>query len=417
MPLLKLPMFRDVVSPVGRIRVPAVVVGAGVNGLGVARSLARAGVPVWLLESNGRCPEMYSRAATALKIESLLGETLVEELVRLGAAQFSGLRPVLFLTQEQSVKTVSHHRDRLFPLYRFSLPLLDVVDTLLHKQGFQRLAEQFGSPIPPLVHVRTLADLPELDNLQYPVVVKPGERHAEYAQKFKKAYFVHSAADAVELIRRILPVMSDIVVQEWIEGPDSNIYFCLQSIDRQGQVTGSFTGRKIRSWPPQVGGTASCIAAPEVHGELSCMTTRFFRDAGVIGMASMEFKRDEHTREFRMVEPTIGRTDYQEEVATLNGVNLPYAAYCSELDFPLPASAVTKGPVLWRVRSEDMQSAVAQNQRITQGYPSGVRVTDALCRWCDPMPCLVQGLQRVRRALHSRTSKLMPESKTARSKP
>ncbi|MHB1274241.1 MAG: carboxylate--amine ligase [Rhodanobacter sp.] len=399
------------------ITTPAVVLGAGVNGLGVARSLARARVPVWLLDADARRPEMHTRMARPLQVRALQGETLVEELVRLGTAQFSGMRPVLLLTQEESVKAVSRQRDRLSALYRFSLPSSDVVEALLHKQGFQRRAEQLGSPIPSLVHVRTRADLPALENLRYPVVIKPGERNAEYSRQFKKAYRVESAAEAIELVRRILPVMADLVVQEWIEGPDSSIYFCLQCLDRQGQVVGSFTGRKIRSWPPQVGGTASCVAAPEVHAELSAMTTRFFQAAGVIGLASMEYKRDTRSGEFRMVEPTIGRTDYQEEVATLNGVNLPYAAWCSELGLPFPAPVATRRPVVWRVRSEDTRSAAAQEQRLTQGYPHGGRVADALCRWRDPMPCLVQGLQRVRRALHSRTSKMMPASPTARSKP
>ncbi len=394
----------------------AVVLGAGVNGLGVARSLARARVPVWLLDADARRPEMHTRVARPLEVRALHGETLVEELVRLGAAQFSGMRPVLLLTQEESVKAVSHQRDRLSALYRFSLPPSDVVDTLLHKQGFQRRAEQLGSPIPSLVHVRTRADLPALGSLHYPVVIKPGERNAEYSRQFKKAYRVESAAEGIELVRRILPVMADVVVQEWIEGPDSNIYFCLQYIDRHGQAVGSFTGRKIRSWPPQVGGTASCVAAPEVHAELSAMTTRFFQAAGVIGMASMEYKRDTRSGKFRMVEPTVGRTDYQEEVAALNGVNLPYAAWCSELGLPFPAPTATRRPVVWRVRSEDMQSAAAQDQRLTQGYPHGGRVVDALCRWRDPMPCLVQSLQHVRRTLHSRTSKMMPGSPAARSK-
>ena len=394
----------------------AVVLGAGINGLGVARSLARASVPVWLLDSDARRPEMRTRAATPVTVRALHGETLVEELVRLAAVQFSGLRPVLLLTQEESVKTVSHHRDQLSALYRFSLPTVDRVDTLLHKQGFQNLAEQLGSPIPPLVHVGSLADLPAIENLRYPVVIKPGERNTEYGHQFKKAYRVDSATEGVELIRRILPVMADVVVQEWIEGPDSNIYFCLQYLGKQGQVAASFTGRKIRSWPPQVGGTASCVAAPEAHEELAAMTTQFFQAAGVIGMASMEYKRDSRSGEFRMVEPTVGRTDYQEEVATLNGVNLPYAAWCSELDLPF-SQAVMKGrPVVWRVRSEDMQSAAAQSQPFKQGYPHGSHVVDALWRWRDPMPCLVQSWRRARSALHSRTSKLMGGSPATGSK-
>ncbi|EIM02183.1 FAD-dependent oxidoreductase [Rhodanobacter thiooxydans] len=395
---------------------PAVVLGAGVNGLGVARSLAHARVPVWLLDTDMRRPQMHTRAAKPLPIRATHGEALVEELVRLGTTRFSGVRPVLLLTQEESVKTVSRHRDLLSAYYRFSLPPGDVVDTLLHKQGFQRCAEQLGSPVPPLLHIRTLADLSALEHLHYPVVVKPGERNVDYGWRFRKAYRVESAAEAAELVRRILPVMADVVVQEWIEGPDSNIYFCLQYLGGQGQAVGAFTGRKIRSWPPQVGGTASCTAAAEVHAELCAMTTRFFQAVGVIGMASMEYKRDARSGEFRMVEPTVGRTDYQEEVASLNGVNLPYAAWCSELGLPFPPPAAAKRPVVWRVRSEDMQSAAAQGQQLTQGYPRGGRVADTLCRWRDPMPCLAVGLQRVRRALHSRTSKMLPGSLAARSK-
>lgn len=396
---------------------PAVVLGAGANGLGVTRSLARARVPVWLLDTDTRRPEMYTWTAKRLQVSVLHGEALIDELVRLGTTRFSKLRPVLFLTQEETVKSVSQHRDRLSGLYRFSLPSRETVSALQHKHGFQQLAERFGSPISPLVHIRSLADLPMLQGLRYPVVVKPGERHDEYGRQFKKAYRVENAEDAAGLLRRILTVMPDVVVQEWIEGPDSSIHFCLQYIARQGQPVASFTGRKIRSWPPQVGGTASCTAAPEAHAELSQLTTKFFRDAGVIGMAGMEYKRDARSGEFRMVEPTIGRTDYQEEVATLNGINLPYAAWCSELDIALPTLASNRRATVWRVRSEDMQSAAAQHQGLGEGYPSGSRIVDAVCRWDDPMPFLMQNLRRVRRKLHKRTSGPVPVARPAGSKP
>ena len=396
--------------------IPAVVVGAGINGLGVARSLARERVSVWLLDSAPQRAEMHTRAAHALSVRSLHGTPLVEDLVQLAHTRFPGVRPVLLLTQEESVKTVSHDRDRLSPLYRFSLPGADLVDTLLHKQGFQHVAEKLGSPIPPLVHVRTLADLPAIETLRYPVVIKPGERNAEYGRQFKKAYRVENAAAGAELIRSILTVMADVVVQEWIEGPDASIYFCLQYLDRRGHIAASFTGRKIRSWPPQVGGTASCVVAREVHEELSAMTARFFQAAGVIGMASMEYKRDVRSHEFLMVEPTVGRTDYQEEVATLNGSNLPYAAWCSELDRPVPPPASDAGPVVWRVRSEDVQSAAAQGQPLDQGYPRGAHVADALWRWNDPMPSMMQNLRRVQGALQRRTSNMKGGSTATGSK-
>jgi predicted ATP-grasp superfamily ATP-dependent carboligase len=385
-----------------------VVLGAGINGLGVARSLARVGVPVWLLDTNDRRAEMQTRSAKPVKVRALHGEALIEDLVRLRETQFAGSRTVLLLTQENTVQTISRQRDRLSDLYRFVLPPSEMVATLQHKHGFQRLAEAWGAPIPALLHLAKPTDLPALENLRYPVVVKPGMRHAEYSRRFHKSYRVENAADAMGLLRRILAVMSDVVVQEWIEGPDSNLHFCLQYRDRQGRVAASFTGRKIRSWPPQVGGTASCTPAPEAHRELSRLTTRFFQQAGVIGMASMEFKRDSRSGKFQMVEPTIGRTDYQEEVATLNGVNLPYAAYCAELGHAFPEPSTARRATVWRVRSEDAQSAALQGEHARQGLPAGCRVADVLWRVDDPRPFLVQNLRHIRRALRTRTSRIVP---------
>jgi len=399
------------------IDTPAVVLGAGANGLGVARSLARARVPTWLLDTDASRPEMYTRAAKPLAVRALQGEVLIAELERFASTAFRGARPVLFMTREETVRTVSQQRERLAGHYRFALPARETVDALQHKQGFQRLAEQHDAPIPPLVHVRTLEDLSGLARLHYPVVVKPGGRHAEYARRFKKAYRVEDAAQAEELVGRILPVMPDVVVQEWIEGPDSSIYFCLQYLDRQGRVTASFTGRKIRSWPPQTGGTASCTAAREAHAELSRLTEQFFRATGVVGMASMEYKRDARSGAFRMVEPTIGRTDYQEEVATLNGVNLPHAAWCSEVGAAFPEPVPAGRPQVWRVRSEDRQSAAAQKQSARQGCEGAAGIADALWRGSDPVPGLVQGWRHVRRALQRRAAGMLPGSQTAGSKP
>jgi predicted ATP-grasp superfamily ATP-dependent carboligase len=396
---------------------PAVVVGAGINALGVVRSLKRAHVPAWLLEVDATRPALHTHAAKAVTVASLDGDSFINELVQLGDTRFRNLRPVLLLTQEASVQAVSRARARLAALYQFTLPSRETVDALQHKHGFQRMAEALGAPIPSLVRVRSHADLPALAALHYPIVVKPGTRDAVYSRRFKKAYRVTCSADAIELIGRILTVMQDVVVQEWIDGPDSNIYFCLQAIDRTGRLVAAFSGRKIRSWPPAVGGTASCLPAPEIHAELVALTTRFFRHAGVVGLASMEYKRDAHSGELRMVEPTIGRTDYQEEVATLNGVNLPFAAYCAELGLPFPTPSPFARQAIWRVRSQDIASALAQHQHPDEGLVSHARVVDALWRASDPMPWLHENLQRMRRAFHTRVARRTPNARPIRSPP
>jgi len=66
-------------------------------------------------------------------------------------------------------------------------------------------------------------------------------------------------------------VVNEIIVQEWIEGADSDVYFCLKYRPPGGSQSISFTGRKICQWPIQVGGTASCMPAPEAAAELTAL--------------------------------------------------------------------------------------------------------------------------------------------------
>jgi D-aspartate ligase len=66
------------------------------------------------------------------------------------------------------------------------------------------------------------------------------------------------------------------------------------------------------------------------------LTERFLDISGYQGLGSLEFKWDARARRFVIIEPTVGRTDWQEEIATLNGLNLALIAYCDELGLPAP---------------------------------------------------------------------------------
>jgi predicted ATP-grasp superfamily ATP-dependent carboligase len=358
----------------------AVVVGSGLNALGIVRSLAMAGVPVHLLYGDVDAA-VHSRLASRQKIERTDGQPLVSALLEIGKSASD--KPVLYLTEEKTVLTVSARRDELLPYFRIVLPAHDILTALMHKQGFQQMAGVLGSPVPQAVYLSAESDLAALGGLKYPCVLKPAVKDYAYGAKFQKAYVVQSPDEAAGLYRQIAPTLSDLIVQEWIEGTDSDIYFCLQYIAADGSMIASFVGRKIRSWPPRIGGTASCTAAPEYQEKLSALTTEFFRQVGFVGMGSMEFKRDPRDGEFYMVEPTVGRTDFQEEVATLHGHNLPLAAYCAETGSALPPVQAVNTRTLWREPVTDRWSLELQPELIN---PPGVAIADAYWRWNDPMP-------------------------------
>lgn len=373
----------------------ALVVGDGLNALGVLRSLHTAGVPVALLARTPGAESTLSRwpqQCAYYPDQAALPQALLAMVACLG-----GEPPVLFLTEEEAVRVVSEARGQLQGRLRFRMADHAQMVALTHKEGVQQAVEQHGLPIPRALRLRSPADLPALDTLRYPCVLKPGYKHDGYGARFKKAYNVGSADEVRALFAEISPVLADLIAQEWITGGDDSIHFCLVYMGADGRAVSAFTGRKLRAWPPQVGGTASCMPAPEAHAELLALTERFFAAVGLQGMASMEYKRDERDGRFYVVEPTVGRTDFQEEVATLNGVNLPYVAYCHETGRPVPRPVA--GPLrIWRDATTDRWSAQAQGPHPAFAQHQAV---DGTFRLDDPLPWLALQRDRVRQRWHS----------------
>jgi hypothetical protein len=247
-------------------------------------------------------------------------------------------------------------------------------------------------------------DLQRFDELRYPCVVKPLTKEAAYSNKFAKAYKVASAREAIELWTQMREVVVEVIAQEWIEGSDSDVYFCLQYRSARGAAPVSFVGQKICQWPPLVGGTASCVPAPDAQDELIDMTNRFFAGVGFVGLGSMEYKRDARDKKFYMVEPTVGRTDYQEEVATLNGVNIPLAVYCGELGLPAPATKSVTPPRAWRDSlAYHKARAVGAPDPLAQISPQA-KVMDAYLRLDDPLPFVCLKFEPVQRRLRRLTA-------------
>ena len=147
----------------------------------------------------------------------------------------------------------------------------------------------------------------------------------------------------------------------------------------------SFTGRKLSIWPPDVGLTASLTAAPDVRHILQPLTEAFFERVSFVGMGGIEFKRDAGTGQFLMIEPTVGRADAQEEVATMHGVNIPFAAYLHEIGlWRCPGSNPDPVPVIWRDFWSHWRSS--RGRRPRPAVKLNRRVYDAYWRRDDPIP-------------------------------
>ena len=370
---------------------PVVVVGGGVAGLGVARSLADARTCVVVLDTSRFSAALWSRHCSGRVVARLSGKPLIDEL-KILAGSFAQ-PPLLLLTQDSAVEAVSQWRAELEPCYRFLLPSEETVDLLNDKGRFHDFATQEGFPVPRSIVVRDASGLGGLDAMAAPVVVKPIRKSALQLHGLDRATRFDTMDDAKAHCAALLKQNAGAIVQRWIEGPDHGIYFCLFFCDCRGQPLRIFTGRKMSAYPPRVGSTATCIAAREVQAELEALTVRFTTRVKFAGMGGLEFKRNEITGEFVIVEPTVGRTDWQEEIAALSGVNIPLAALAFASGRPVDPAAVRAEAIAWRS---------SLKHRAPPGLRKpGVQILDGYWRADDPVPGLIfYAVEPVRRLIN-----------------
>ncbi|MHB8883779.1 MAG: carboxylate--amine ligase [Methylovirgula sp.] len=330
-----------------RSGVPAVVVLGGLNGLGITRSLGCGDVTTYVVDSDRTHPGMWSRYARPVHSKGIEGRELIDSLLKLQAGL--GERPVLFNTHEMAVLTISEHRSELESMFRFRMPKHEMVLTLQDKTKFHQLAVANDLPVPRGEVLRASSDIFKLlSSLHFPIVVKPADKGQVHSGKAPGVVIFERLEEAVVGCEEMLQRAGEAIVQEWIDGTSDKIYFCLFYRGRQGKIVSMFTGRKLASSPPGIGLTAYCTAAPEARESLEPMTEAFLERIDYAGIGSVEYKWDAAGRRFLIIEPTVGRSDWQEEVATLCGINIPLEAYCHELELTPPARPLPTSDIVWR---------------------------------------------------------------------
>jgi predicted ATP-grasp superfamily ATP-dependent carboligase/GT2 family glycosyltransferase len=340
----------------------AVVIASAddVAGLGAARALRHLDAEVIGIAGRVGAPASRSRAWSRVFEQPALYEegAALDTLLEVGA----GLpgRAVLLLTRDPLVDVVSNNRHLLEEFYEFVLPRHDVVTRLMDKAKFQAWAEQNGFPVPVTTTAR-LAELRELStHSSHPLVVKPLWRNADWtaASPDAKAYVVRGIDDVDRLPVALHALDPELVVQQWVDGWDSAVHFCLTYYSRDGRQVAAQTGRKLLQWPRNTGSTAVCQTTDDEA--LVRLTRQVFEAAEIRGLCSLEIKVDRRTGEPFIIEPTIGRFDSQSDLATAAGQDLAVLAYldaCGRLGDAPPARR--RRAVTWAVEPTTAAAAAS----------------------------------------------------------
>jgi D-aspartate ligase len=337
---------------------PAVLIGLdSMQGLQAARILHSRGVPVIALARDPSNHACRTNVCSDIRFVDTRSTGLIDELLTLGRSLTQ--RAVLFPCEDESVSLVSRHREALAQQFHFALPPVDVVEMLMDKSRFYAYAQQSGLPIPPTRFLRSPDDVADAcESLTFPVILKPTNSQTPLwrANSMFSAFKVADGDGLPRLYDRYRPFTEALIVQEWIPGPDSNLYSCNCYLNQHGEPLATFVSRKVRQWPPHVGNSSfgvECRSDDVLRETLSLLC-----GVGYRGLGYVEFKLDERNGKKFIVEPNVGRPTGRSAIAEAGGVELLHTMYCDLLGLPLPDNRQQRyGSAKWMHERRDLQSA------------------------------------------------------------
>src|SRR5688572_1429808 len=370
----------------------AIVVGLdSITGLQTARILARHGIPVVGVADSARHNCARTRVVERVIEVDTATEALIDALLELGPRL--GDRAVLVPCRDVSVLMLARHRERLQQWYHLPLAPTAVIELLMDKLSFTRFAEQHGLPLPA---TRTLANRRDAERaaaeLPFPCIVKPKlQSHVFTRQSGGKVHRVNSAGELLDLYDRYAGYAGGpLLVQQWVEGPDSELYSCNCYFDKNGQPLVTFVARKLRQWPPHAG--VSSLGEECRNDEVLDLTLRLFQAAGYYGLGYVEVKRDVRTGKHFIIEPNIGRPTGRSAIAEAGGVELLFTMYCDAVGLPLPAAREQRyHGARWIYWRNDARSAFyywRRGELTLREWAASWRgrKAEAVFSWSDPLP-------------------------------
>jgi len=318
--------------------VGGLVIGGDFQGLGIARSLGRHGVPVFIVDdemSIGR----YSRYTTAaIRVPDLRDETkTIETLFEIGRARkLKGW--VLYPTRDETVSALSRHRERLSEWFRVPTPHWKTVQWALDKRNTYKLAKELGIPTPKTWFPQGVEDLEQID-ASFPLVIKPAIKELFTYTTKVKAWRADNRHELVSRFREgagFVPA-GELMIQDLIPG-GSERQFGYCALFKAGRALGAMVTQYKRQHPPQFGRSCTFVQSIELP-IIEEISQRFLRAIDYYGLVEVEFKQDPRDGTYKLLDVNARTWGYH-TLGAVAGVDFPYMLFQDQLGKPVaPARA------------------------------------------------------------------------------
>ena len=328
------------------MRGTAVVAEVGwVNGLAAIRSLGRAGLRVVALDHRPWALGFTSRyAEPVLAPEPQEDEAgFIAFLLEL-AKGFDEPVPI-FPTHDEHLNAISRHWDELAAGYRFPFPRWEILEPIQSKRHQLEQAAAIGVPIPRTLHPRTAEDARSgAEELGYPVFLKPSSP-LEFKLVYKRqAFMCETVSQLDEAYARMAPYQP--MLQEFVPGGDDELYTLGSYIAADGDLLGTFSGRKLLQTRHLMGSARIGVSVwidDVVDPGLALLRALRFH-----GISQVEFKRDPRDGLYKLIEVNPRLWQWH-GLAGACGVDLPWIAYCDLTGRRLPPARMHLEGKVWSI--------------------------------------------------------------------
>jgi D-aspartate ligase len=274
------------------------------GGLGIARSLGMLGVPVYSIVEDRFVPVAASRylaGSFVWNTHGLRNPQLVEGLAFIGTAL---KRPTILIpTDDFAAILIAEESAALRQWFVFPKIQGDLPRCLATKRRLHTLCTEMNVPSPPTFAPKSLSDVRALiERITFPVVVKAS---AAWLASVSNTRLVHSPSELLDIYCRAeSEQLSNLLIQEYIS--DGEDWFFHGYCDAKSECLAGFTGRKLRSCPPQAGITT--LGKSVSNDTLSLHSERLLKAILYTGIMDIDYRFDRRDGQYKLLDfnPRIG---------------------------------------------------------------------------------------------------------------
>jgi D-aspartate ligase len=335
---------------------PALVCGE----IGLVRSLGEAGIPLYVgsyYKDNIALYSRYCRQKLFFSHSSL--RSFVNELRVFG--EQTKQKMVFFSDDDRAVLSFSRYRDELRDYFYFNLPDHEVVEAILDKRKFGLLADRLQLAVPKTFMPSSADELECISRkMEYPCILKPAHKddwwHPDFLSvvgSYRKAIRCDTRAELIGYYGKVSRINPDVVVQEYIEGDDLDLYSVNMYLDERSTLKAHFIGHKLRVYPIHAG--VGSLVETVRDDEILDAAMDAAQKLKMRGHFNIQFKRDKRTRKVKIMEAHT-RNSLWCYLATASGLNITAMAYYDMIGAPCPLNSSLTYGVKWVDLNKDLKA-------------------------------------------------------------